>query len=65
MRYIHVLGYVLLFYLLFALFHSRQREYFRPLRGAYNRAHKAMRRRWRPQYRRFQQWWRPYKRMLR
>jgi len=64
MNYIHVLGYFLLFCLLLTLLHPVQRESFRPLRVAYNRAHKTVRRGWRPYQVRLQQWLLPYKRMF-
>jgi len=64
MNYIHVLGYFLLFCLLLTLLRPVQRESFRPLRVAYNRAHKTIRRGWRPYKARLQQWLLPYKRMF-
>ena len=71
---INVVGYIFLFYILFRLLIGKQcmrifapavkKEHFKPMRFAYNRAHKIVRRRVRPYNERLQKWLVPYKRML-
>lgn len=71
---INVVGYIFLFYILFRLLIGKQwmrifvpsvkREQFKPMRFAYHRAHKIIRRRIRPYNERLRKWLVPYKRML-
>ena len=70
----NIVVYVFLFFIVFRLLLGKQwvyifmpttkRENFKPMRYAYNRAHKIIRRRVRPYREGIEQWLLPYKRML-